>query len=47
MMKTLTDEQRKFAEQNHDLVYKFLNENGLSESMYYVKRIYAVEQLFL
>ena len=35
MMKTLTDEQRKFAEQNHDLVYKFLNENGLSESMYY------------
>lgn len=34
-MKTLTDEQRKFAEQNHDLVYKFLNENGLSENMYY------------
>lgn len=34
-MKTLNDEQRKFAEQNHDLVYKFLNENGLSESMYY------------
>lgn len=34
-MKTLTDEQRKFAEENHDLVYAFLKENGLPVSQYY------------
>ena len=34
-MKTMTDEQRKFAEENHELVYAFLSENGLSESLYY------------
>lgn len=34
-MKTMTDEQRKFAEENHNLVYAFLSENGLSESLYY------------
>lgn len=34
-MKTLTDEQRKFAEENHDLVYAFLKENSLPVSQYY------------
>ena len=34
-MKTLTDEQRKFAEENHDLVYTFLNENRLPTVQYY------------
>ena len=29
-MKALTDEQRTFAEENHDLVYAFLKENGLA-----------------
>lgn len=35
MLKQLTDEQRKFAEENHDLVYAFLKENGLDKSKYY------------
>ena len=34
-MKALTDEQRKFAEENHDLVYAFLKENGLASGQYY------------
>lgn len=34
-MKALTDEQRKFAEENHDLMYAFLKENGLESSQYY------------
>lgn len=31
----LTHEQRIFAAKHHDLVYKFLNENGLSQDEYY------------
>lgn len=34
-MKALTDEQRKFAEENHDLVHAFLKENGLASGQYY------------
>ncbi len=34
-MKPLTDRQRKFAEQNHNLVYSFMNEKGLQEATYY------------
>lgn len=34
-MKPLTAEQRRLAEINHDLVYKFLNDNHLSEDLYY------------
>lgn len=34
-MKPLTGEQKHLAELNHDLVYKFLNENNLSETEYY------------
>ena len=34
-MKPLTAEQRRLAEKNHDLVYKFLNDNHLSEDLYY------------
>ena len=34
-MKPLTAEQRRIAEENHDLVYQFLNENHLPESQYY------------
>lgn len=34
-MEPLKAEERLLAEQNHDLVYKFLNENNLSESQYY------------
>ena len=34
-MKTLTDEERKFAEENHDLVYAFLQENSLPVGQYY------------
>lgn len=34
-MKPMTDEQRKLAEDNHDLVYKFLKENHLSVDQYY------------
>lgn len=34
-MKPLTDEQRRLAEENHDLVYAFLQNNHLSESQYY------------
>lgn len=35
MMKPMTDEQRKLAEENHDLVYAFLEENHLSVNQYY------------
>ena len=35
MMKPLTDEQRRIAEENHNLVYEFLKEKHLSESEYY------------
>lgn len=31
----LTEEQRRFAEQNHALVYKFLHQHGLSVDDYY------------
>src|SRR5699024_5829555 len=31
----LTEEQRRFAEQNHALVYKFLHQHGLSVDEYY------------
>ncbi len=31
----LTPEQKIFAAQNHDLIYKFLNENHLLEDEYY------------
>lgn len=31
----LTLKQQKFAEENHDLVYSFLNKNGLSESVFF------------
>lgn len=34
-MKTMTDEQRKLAEENHDLVYEFLKANQLSINQYY------------
>lgn len=34
-MKPLTGEQKHLAELNHDLVYKFLNKNNLSEVEYY------------
>lgn len=34
-MKPLTGEQKHLAELNHDLVFKFLNENNLSEADYY------------
>lgn len=34
-MKTLTDEQRKFAEENHSLIYKFLHSRNLSVEEYY------------
>lgn len=34
-MKPLTGEHKHLAELNHDLVYKFLNENNLSEADYY------------
>lgn len=34
-MKPMTDEQRNLAEENHDLVYKFLKENHLSVDQYY------------
>ena len=34
-MKPLTDEQRKLAEENHDLIFAFLQHNHLSESQYY------------
>lgn len=34
-MKPLTDEQRRLAEENHDLVYAFLQNNHLPESQYY------------
>ena len=34
-MKALTDEQRKFAEENHDLIYAFLKENSLPVVQYY------------
>lgn len=33
--KTLTAEQRKFAERNHGLIFAFLNENRLPEEDYY------------
>ena len=35
MMKPMTDEQRKLAEENHDLVYAFLEENHLPVNQYY------------
>lgn len=35
MMKPLTDEQRKLAEANHDLVGAFLRENKLPEEQFY------------
>lgn len=31
----LTEEQRRFAEQNHNLVYQFLHQHGLSVDDYY------------
>ena len=31
----MTDEQRKMAEQNHNLIYGFLNNNNLDEEEYY------------
>lgn len=34
-MKTMTDEQRKLAEENHDLVYEFLKANQLPINQYY------------
>lgn len=34
-MMPLTEEQKRLAELNHDLVFKFLNENGLPEAQYY------------
>ena len=34
-MKPLTNEQRRLAEENHDLVYAFLQNNHLQESQYY------------
>lgn len=34
-MKPMTDEQRNLAEENHDLVYKFLETNRLSINQYY------------
>lgn len=34
-MKPMTDEQRKMAEDNHDLVYAFLKANELPEDQYY------------
>ncbi len=35
MLKPMTDEQRKLAEENHDLVYTFLRENNLPINQYY------------
>jgi len=34
-MERLTDEQRVFAEQNHNLIYAFLNKRGLRDDEYY------------
>lgn len=34
-MKPLTEEQRAFAEQNHDLIYSFLHHNHLPKDEYY------------
>ena len=34
-MKPLTEEQRRVAEENHNLVYEFLHKNHLAESEYY------------
>lgn len=34
-MKPLTEEQRAFAEQNHDLIYAFLHRNHLPKDEYY------------
>lgn len=34
-IKPLTDAQQHLAEENHDLVYAFLNQNGLSVEHYY------------
>ncbi len=34
-IRPLTKEQQRFAEENHHLVYAFLNEKELSESMFY------------
>ena len=35
MMKPMTDEQRRLAEANHDLVGAFLRENKLPEEQFY------------
>lgn len=35
MMKPMTDEQRRLAEANHELVHAFLRENKLSEEQFY------------
>lgn len=34
-IRPLTEEQRRFAEKNHDLVYSFLTKKGLPESVFY------------
>ncbi len=34
-LRTFTKEEQQFAEENHDLVYAFLNEKKLSEDEYY------------
>ena len=40
----LNDEQRRFATENHDLVFAFLNEKGLSEDDYYDVAIFGYLQ---
>ena len=46
----LNEEQRRFATENHNLVYAFLNEKGLSEDEYYdvviFGYLYAVNDFF-
>ena len=34
-LRPFTKEEQQFAEENHDLVYAFLNEKKLSEDEYY------------
>lgn len=34
-IRPLTRKQQKFAEENHNLVYAFLNKNSLSEATFY------------
>lgn len=49
-MKPLTDEQRAFAEEHHDLIYAFIKKNHLNESDFYdvlaLRYMSAVQRYF-